>query len=219
MDLSELADLRQEYTWAGLDEADLAADPVEQFRRWFAAWHEVAVGDPNAMVVTTATPDGRPSVRTVLLRALDGDGFVFFTNYESRKGRELAANPHAALLFPWHPLGRQVIVEGDGRPRSTPRPPTPTGPPAPGAARSRRWRRRRARSSPTGPASSAGGPSSRPSSTGAEVPRPANWGGFRVGPRAGRVLAGPRERRMHDRLVYRRDPARPSGWRIERLAP
>src|SRR5687768_6872325 len=112
MDLSELADLRQEYTWAGLDEADLADDPVEQFRRWFAAWHEVAVGDPNAMVVTTATPDGRPSVRIVLLRALDADGFVFFSNHDSRKGRELAANPHAALLFPWHPLGRQVIVEG-----------------------------------------------------------------------------------------------------------
>ena len=116
MDLTELAELRQEYTWAGLDEADLADDPVEQFRDWFSAWHEVAVGDPNAMVVTTATPDGRPSVRTVLLRALDDAGFVFFTNHDSRKGRELAANPHAALLFPWHPLGRQVIVEGPATP-------------------------------------------------------------------------------------------------------
>src|SRR5690606_21536333 len=84
--LTEPAEPREEYTHAGLDEADLAPDPVEQFRRWFTEWRPVAVGDPNAMVVATATPDGRPSVRTVLLRALDHRGFVFFSNHESRKG-------------------------------------------------------------------------------------------------------------------------------------
>ena len=217
MDLSELADLRQEYTWAGLDESDLADDPVEQFRRWLAAWHEVAVGDPNAMVVSTATPDGRPSVRTVLLRALDGDGFVFFSNHESRKGRELAANPHAALLFPWHPLGRQVIVEG-------------TATPLDAAASDAYWVTRPRGSQIAALAS----PQSQvipdratferrwadleADLAGRDVPRPASWGGIRVAHERIEFWQG-RERRMHDRLVYRREAAQPTGWRVERLAP
>jgi pyridoxamine 5'-phosphate oxidase len=217
VDLSELAELRQEYTYAGLDEADAAPDPVEQFRRWFAAWHEVAVGDPNAMVVTTATPDGRPSVRTVLLRALDDDGFVFFSNHDSRKGRELAANPHAALLFPWHPLGRQVIVEGEVAP-------------LPAAGSDAYWATRPRGSQIAALAS----PQSQVIAgravieqrwaqleaelDGAEVPRPPHWGGLRVAHRRVEFWQG-RERRMHDRLVYHRDGAVPSGWRIERLAP
>ncbi len=217
MDLSELAELRQEYTYAGLDEGDMAPEPVEQFRRWFAAWHEVAVGDPNAMVVTTATPDGRPSVRTVLLRALDGDGFVFFTNLDSRKGRELAANPRAALLFPWHPLGRQVIVEGEAghlaaeasdeywatRPRgsqiaalASPQSQVVAG----RAQLDDRWARIEAELA------------------GADVPRPAGWGGIRVAHDRVEFWQG-RERRLHDRLVYRREADAPDGWRIERLAP
>ena len=217
MDLSELAELRQEYTYAGLDEADLAPEPVEQFRRWFAAWHEVAVGDPNAMVVSSATPDGRPSVRTVLLRALDADGFVFFSNRDSRKGRELAANPHAALLFPWHPLGRQVIVEGEAAPLDA-------------AASDAYWATRPRGSQLAALAS----PQSqviadrsvideRWAQLDAElghapVPRPANWGGFRVVHDRVEFWQG-RERRMHDRLVFRRAPASPTGWRTERLAP
>jgi pyridoxamine 5'-phosphate oxidase len=217
VDLSELADLRQEYTGAGLDETDLAADPVEQFRRWYAAWHDVAVGDPNAMVVTTATPEGRPSVRTVLLRALDADGFVFFSNYDSRKGRELAANPHAALLFPWHPLGRQVIVEGSASPVTD-------------DASDAYWATRPRGSQIAAMAS----PQSQviPDRAGFErrwadlerdlegvdVPRPDNWGGFRVAHERVEFWQG-RERRMHDRLAYRRDPDAPTGWRVERLAP
>jgi pyridoxamine 5'-phosphate oxidase len=217
VDLSELAELRQEYTYAGLDEGDMAPEPVEQFRRWFAAWHEVAVGDPNAMVVTTATPEGRPSVRTVLLRALDGDGFVFFTNHDSRKGRELAANPRAALLFPWHPLGRQVIVEGEAshlasgasdeywatRPRgsqiaalASPQSQVVAG----RAQLEDRWARLEAEFA------------------GGDVPRPAGWGGIRVAHDRVEFWQG-RERRLHDRLVYRREAPTPVGWRIERLAP
>ena len=217
MDLSELADLRQEYTGAGLDETDLAADPVEQFRRWYAAWHDVAVGDPNAMVVTTATPEGRPSVRTVLLRAVDAEGFVFFSNYDSRKGRELAANPHAALLFPWHPLGRQVIVEGPATPVTD-------------AASDAYWATRPRGSQIAAMAS----PQSQviPDRAGFErrwaelerqfegvdVPRPDNWGGFRVAHERVELWQG-REKRMHDRLAYRRDRDAPAGWRVERLAP
>lgn len=217
MDLSELSELREEYTYAGLDEGDLAPEPVEQFRRWFAAWHEVAVGDPNAMVVATATTNGRPSVRTVLLRALDADGFVFFSNHESRKGRELAANPHAALLFPWHPLGRQVIVEGTVAPLDT-------------AASDAYWATRPRGSQLAAIAS----PQSRVIAdrdtlerrwaelevefSGHDVPRPSHWAGFRVRHERVEFWQG-RERRMHDRLAYRRDDGTPSGWRIERLAP
>jgi pyridoxamine 5'-phosphate oxidase len=218
VDLSELAELRQEYTYAGLDEGDLAADPVDQFRRWFAAWHEVAVGDPNAMVVTTATPEGRPSVRTVLLRALDAAGFVFFTNLDSRKGRELAANPHAALLFPWHPLGRQVIVEGEAHPLGD-------------EASDEYWATRPRGSQIAALAS----PQSQvlphgrdelderwarleADLAGRDVPRPPHWGGIRVAHERVEFWQG-RERRLHDRLAYRRHPASPTGWSIERLAP
>jgi pyridoxamine 5'-phosphate oxidase len=200
-----------------VDPADLAADPIEQFRRWFAAWREVAAGEPEAMVVATATPDGRPSVRNVLMRAFDDGGFVFFTNYESRKGRELASNPRAALLFSWHPMGRQVIVEGgasqvdaaasDGywstRPRgsqiaSLASPQSQVVPDR--AALERLWA--------DAEAELAGG----------EVRRPAHWGGVRVVPERVEFWQQ-REWRQHDRLVYRRDPASASGWRIERLAP
>lgn len=217
MDLSELAELRQEYTFAGLDDDAAAADPVEQFRRWFAAWHEVAVGDPNAMVVTTATPDGRPSARIVLLRALDDEGFVFFSNHDSRKGRELAANPHAALLFPWHALGRQVIVEGEASPVT--------------AAESDAYWVTRPRGSQIAALAS---PQSQPIAdrsvierrwaqldadlAGLDVPRPTHWGGIRVAHHRVEFWQG-RDRRMHDRLAYHRDPAARAGWRIERLAP
>ena len=217
VDVHELTELRQEYGYTGLSAADLAADPVAQFRDWFRAWHEVAVGDPNAMVVSTATPDGRPSVRTVLLRALDADGFVFFTNRDSRKGRELAANPWAALLFPWHPLGRQVIVEGPAapvtdeasdaywvtRPRGSQiaalaSPQSDTVPDR--ADLDRRWAEAEA------------------AHAGADVPRPAHWGGVRVTPERVEFWQG-REMRRHDRLVYVRDPSVGTGWRVERLAP
>lgn len=217
MDLDDLADLRQEYTHAGLARHDLAPDPVDQFASWFRAWREVAVGDPNAMVVATATPDGRPSVRTVLLRALDAGGFVFFTNHRSRKGREIAANPRVALLFPWHALGRQVIVEGEAVPLDD-------------AASDAYWATRPRASQLAALAS----PQSEAIADRAflerrydeldarhgdrPVDRPPHWGGFRVVHDAVELWQG-RERRLHDRFVYRRDPDAPAGWCIERLAP
>jgi pyridoxamine 5'-phosphate oxidase len=217
VDTHELTDLRLEYSHAGLSAADLAADPIVQFRTWFAAWHEVAVGDPNAVVVATATPDGRPSVRTVLLRRFDERGFVFFTNYASRKGRELAANPQATLLFSWHPVGRQVIVEGPAAPVT--------------AAESDAYWATRPRGSQIAGAAS---PQSEVVAGRAElerlwsdvestwagrpVPRPAGWGGYRVTPERVEFWQG-REQRRHDRLVYRLDPSGTSGWVVERLAP
>ena len=213
----DLLRLRQEYADAGLAEGDLAADPIEQFRRWFAAWRDVAVGEPEAMVVTSATPDGRPSVRMVLLRRFDADGFVFFSNRDSRKGREMAANPRVALLFPWHPVGRQVIVEGTAAPISD-------------EDSDAYW--------VTRPRGSQIAASASPQSQvvpdratlerrfaeverrheGQPVPRPDNWGGICVSPDRVEFWQN-RDRRMHDRLVYRRDTTRSSGWRIERLAP
>ena len=108
----DLSGLREEYGRGGLDLPDLTADPIEMFERWLQQSVDAGVHEPNAMVLATATPDGRPSSRMVLLKGVGPDGFVFFTNQASRKGAELAANPRCALLFPWHPLERQVRVEG-----------------------------------------------------------------------------------------------------------
>src|SRR5882672_4022392 len=107
-----LADLRKDYALAGLAEKDLARDPFRQFDKWFQEAEASKLVEPNAMILATAGRDGRPSARTVLLKGVDGRGFVFYTNYESRKGRELADNAHAALVFPWLTMERQVIIEG-----------------------------------------------------------------------------------------------------------
>jgi pyridoxamine 5'-phosphate oxidase len=213
----DLVQLRQEYAAAGLSEGDLAPDPIEQFGAWFAAWRDVAPGEPDAMVVSSATPDGHPSVRMVLLRGFGTDGFVFFTNRESRKGREVAANPRVALLFPWHPVGRQVIVEGAVAPSDD-------------EASNTYWVTR-----PRGSQlAAAASPQSRviPDRDSLErsfdevarryegepVPRPGHWGGLCVSPDRIEFWQH-RENRLHDRLVYRPDITASSGWRIERLAP
>src|SRR5688572_17093211 len=107
-----LADLRKDYGLAGLAEKDLARDPFRQFEKWFQEAQAAKLVEPNAMTLATATREGRPSARTVLLKGVDGRGFVFYTNYESRKGRELEVNPRASLMFPWIALERQVIIEG-----------------------------------------------------------------------------------------------------------
>src|ERR1043165_211626 len=107
-----LADLRKDYSMAGLAEKDLARDPFRLFDKWFQEAEAAKLVEPNAMTLATATRDGRPSARTVLLKGVDGRGFVFYTNFESRKGRELEASPRATLLFPWLALERQVTIEG-----------------------------------------------------------------------------------------------------------
>src|SRR4051794_7257335 len=107
-----VADLRKEYMLNGLSAADVHADPIRQFRAWFDQALAAGLAEPNAMTVATATPDGRPSARMLLIKGVDARGFVFFTNYESRKGQELAGNPYAALVFYWAELERQVRIEG-----------------------------------------------------------------------------------------------------------
>src|SRR5919206_3527502 len=111
--MQSIASLRRDYALRGLQEADAAADPIEQFRAWFNAALTAQLPEPNAMTLATATRDGTPSARMVLLKGFDQNGFVFYTNYESRKGRELDENPRAALVFYWPELERQICVAGD----------------------------------------------------------------------------------------------------------
>ncbi len=198
-----------------LREADADADPVRQFAAWFAAAGEAGIRIPEAVAVATAGADGAPSVRMVLMKGFDEHGFRFFTNYESRKGAELAANPRAALLFYWDPLGRQVRIEGPVRRTS--------------AQESAEYVRSRPRASQI---SALASPQSqvvrsrdaleqRVASLSAELgegdpPVPDHWGGFLLVPERFEFWQN-RDDRLHDRLLYTPVPA--GGWRIERLAP
>ena len=207
--------LRRSYARGSLAEEDLAADWVTQFTRWYdEAVASDLILEPNAMVVATASPSGAPSVRTVLLRGVSASGFAFFTNYESRKGRELAANPQVALVFSWVPLERQVVVTGTASRVS--------------AAESAEYFHSRPRESQLASAASAQSSvvASRSVLSDAvaalsdrypdAVPAPANWGGFRVEPDSVEFWQG-RPARLHDRLRYRLLPS--SDWVVERLSP
>ncbi|MFD9301716.1 pyridoxamine 5'-phosphate oxidase [Streptomyces sp. NPDC060048] len=207
--------MRKQYRSHLVAEENLAEDPMGQFAHWFKDAAEANIFEPNAMIVSTATPDGRPSSRTVLLKQFDGRGFVFFTNYESRKGREIAANAFVSLLFPWHQVARQVIVTGTA---------------------SRIGRDETAayfRSRPHG--SQLGAWASEQSTViasrseldrryaelearypeGEQVPVPPRWGGIRVVPDAVEFWQG-HENRLHDRLKYVLEAG---VWRVERLCP
>ena len=208
-----IASARLDYTRGGLVESDLAADPLAMFQRWYDDAVAAGVHEPNAMVVSTATPDGRPSARFVLLKGVD-EGFVFFTNLDSRKGVELRANPDCSVLFPWHPLERQVRIEGHAdlvsreevaayfasRPRGSQVGAWASPQSAVVAGREELDARYAEAAERFGSG---------------DVPPPDHWGGFRVVPRAVEFWQG-RPGRMHDRLAYVRDG---TGWRIERLAP
>ncbi|MGV9251667.1 pyridoxamine 5'-phosphate oxidase [Streptomyces sp. NPDC003697] len=213
----DLASMRKHYRAEGLAEEELADTPVAQFARWFReAATEGGLFEPNAMVVSTADAEGRPSSRTVLLKAFDEQGFVFYTNYESRKGRDLAGNPHVSLLFPWHPMARQVIVQGVAR--RTGRDETAAYfRTRPHGSQLGAWAS--AQSSVVGSradldAAYAGLAARYPE--GEQVPVPPHWGGFRVEPRSVEFWQG-RENRLHDRLRYVTAPG--GGWRVERLSP
>jgi pyridoxamine 5'-phosphate oxidase len=209
----DLQAMRRDYTAAPLLEEDLAPTWLEQFERWLRE----AVGDvdePNAMILATADPQGRPSARTILLKAVDERGFVFFTNRRSRKGRELAANPRAALLFPWLDVRRQVAVEGTVEPLAD------EESDAYFATRPREARIS-AHASPQSEIVASREALERLRDEAAarfpdDVPRPEHWGGLRVVPAAVEFWQG-RANRLHDRLRYRRDES--GAWVVERLAP
>jgi pyridoxamine 5'-phosphate oxidase len=208
------ADLRRDYARAGLSEADAADDPLAQFERWFGEALAAGLPEPNAMTLATATPDGRPSARVVLLKGFDARGFVFFTNRHSRKGRELAANPHAALAFFWPELERQVRVEGVVTPTSDDESDAYFAS-RPLASRLGAW------ASPQSEVIAGRDVldhnlAELAARFGGDVPRPPHWGGYRVGPDAVEFWQG-RPSRLHDRLRYARRPE--GGWLRERLAP
>jgi pyridoxamine 5'-phosphate oxidase len=209
-----IADIRQEYMRAGLAEKDAATDPFEQFDRWFRDVLQAELPLPNAMTLATATAAGRPSARAVLLKGVDDRGFVFYTNYTSRKGLELAANPYAALAFVWADLERQVRIEGAVEKVS--------------AEESDAYFESRPLGSRLGAWASPQSkvlPDRKTLATkvaaivlryGKHPPRPLHWGGYRVVPEAIEFWQG-RKNRLHDRLLYTRQAA--GGWKIVRLAP
>ncbi len=212
---ARLAALRRSYELAELSEADVAGEPYAQFGRWLADAIRAGLPEPNAMVLATAAPDGQPSARTVLLKGYDRRGFVFYTNRGSRKGRELADNPRAALVFPWIAMERQVVVVGGvvdvareeaaayfaSRPHGS-RLGALASPQSQVLPSREVLERRYAELAAQFP-------------EGTEVPMPEVWGGFRVVPDTVEFWQG-RHNRLHDRLRFRRGAA---GWRLERLAP
>lgn len=211
----KVSDLRREFGLAGLSEADLAADPILQFQRWFDEMLESDPQDPTAMTLATVGRDGRPSARVVLLKGCDERGFSFFTNYNSRKGRDLAENSHAALVFYWPGLDRQVRVEGvvektsreESEEYFRSRPPgsrlgawaSPQSEVIAGREELERRLREVEERFPDG-----------------EVPLPEFWGGFRLRPEMLELWQG-RPSRLHDRLRYTR--LANGSWKIERLSP
>jgi pyridoxamine 5'-phosphate oxidase len=212
-----LADLRREYTSGGLRRADLDANPIKQFQKWFAQ-AEIALAknqlDVNAGTLATADKNGIPSARVVLLKGLDERGFTFFTNYDSRKGRELAENPNAALVFYWHELERQVCIAGSVKKTSR--------------EESENYFKSRPRGSQL--AAWASDQSKTISDRAAletnwqelekkfatDIPLPPNWGGFILKPERIEFWQG-RPSRLHDRFSYTRRPD--NSWKLERLAP
>ena len=213
--MTSLTDLRREYASRALDERDAHADPIKQFTLWFDEALKSQLLDVNAMTLATTSARGEPSARTVLLKGADENGFVFYTNYDSAKGRDLAVNPRAALLFFWRELERQVRINGSVTKTTV--------------AESDQYFHSRPIESQIGAAIS---DQSRPiadrsvletryeelaaKSADAAVARPANWGGYRVEPDAIEFWQG-RKSRLHDRLLYTRQAD--GSWSRSRLAP
>jgi pyridoxamine 5'-phosphate oxidase len=213
----KLAEIRQEYMRAGLAEAQADADPLRQFERWMQDAVQAGVPLPNAMTLATVTAEGAPSARIVLLKGIERGGFVFYTNYLSRKGRELARRGAACLVFLWSDLERQVRIDGSVE-KVTAAESDAYYASRPAGARLSAWASQQSALVP-GRAALEESLRQRKEQFGEQPPRPPHWGGYRVVPEAIEFWQG-RADRLHDRLVYRREGSgAPSPWRIERLAP
>lgn len=215
MELGErLAAAREEYVRGGLAEADLLPDPIAMFGQWYADAAAAGIHEPNAMVVATAGTDLSPSARLVLLKGVSADGFVFYTNTGSRKGQDLASNPRCALLFPWHPVERQVRVDGVAE-RLPAEAVAAYFASRPRGSQLGAWASHQSRPVAGREDLDAAYAEVSARFEGTDVAVPEEWGGYLVRPEAVEFWQG-RSGRMHDRLVYRRDG---DGWRTERLAP
>ncbi|MES2439235.1 MAG: pyridoxamine 5'-phosphate oxidase [Verrucomicrobiota bacterium] len=210
----DLADFRKEYSDRGLKREEMSPDPVAQFSTWFEQATELAVHEPNAMTLATVDETGMPYQRTVLLKYYDGDGFVFFTNYQSRKAKQMESNPRVSLLFPWITLERQIIIQGTVEKIST--------------AESLKYFTSRPRESQIGAwvSNQSEVITSRKflmqklseikeKFTRGEIPLPSFWGGYRVKPQMIEFWQGG-PARLHDRFLYQREN---DGWKIDRLSP
>lgn len=209
-----IADLRQNYTLQALNEADVDPDPMHQFQRWFDQAIAAELPEPNAMTLATATCNGIPSARIVLLKGLDERGFAFYSNYESRKGQELAANPHAALVFLWTVLERQVRIEGRVEKVSAAETEAYFFS-RPFASRLGAWTSDQSRVIPNRDVLEQRFAVLQTTYQDGKVPRPSHWGGYRVVPQQIEFWQG-RTSRLHDRLRYRLEQG---NWLIDRLAP
>jgi len=210
-----IADLRREYSLTGLRKADLAADPLQQFRHWFDQALAAGTKEPNAMVLATADAAGKPSTRVVLLKGFDERGFVFFTNYESRKARELAANRHAALNFFWAELERQVCVTGSVTqvPREEAEAYFKT---RPRGSRLGAWASKQSETVPSREVLEARLQELEKKYPGEEIPLPPFWGGYVLAPGEIDFWQG-RPNRLHDRFRYSKQSD--GRWLVERLSP
>ena len=213
--MSRIADLRKEYMKETLSEHDVDRDPFQQFGKWWTEILETSAEEANAMTLATATPEGLPTARIVLLKGYDRNGFVFFTNYESRKGKELLENPHACLLFFWGVLERQVRIEGicekvseedsDNYFHSRPE-----------GSRIGAWVSPQSQVIDGREVLDEKLNAISAQYADGQVPRPPHWGGYVVVPRVIEFWQG-RPSRLHDRIRYSLDAG--GNWRIERLAP
>ncbi|MDJ0531578.1 MAG: pyridoxamine 5'-phosphate oxidase [Xenococcaceae cyanobacterium MO_207.B15] len=211
-----VADLRQDYTFAGLEQTDLNPNPVKQFETWFKEALLSEILEPNAMTLATATPDGKPSARIVLLKGFDERGFVFYTNYESQKGKQLIANPQAELVFFWDRLERQIRIEGKVTKIS------PTESDAyfqsrPKSSQIAAWTSNQSQVISSREVLEQKQQELESYYAEADIlPRPEHWGGFRLEPETIEFWQG-RPSRLHDRLVYYLQAD--GTWLIKRLAP
>lgn len=212
--MKKLHKMRREYDSGALQEQEMAADPMEMFARWLEEAIAAGIDEPNAMTLATATPEGKPSARVVLLKEMTRNGFAFFTNYRSRKGEELRTNPRAALLFDWHEMARQVRIEG-GVEQLSPEESDAYYLSRPENARIGAW---------SSPQSSVVRDRAELDALQRVVeqrfaqeplPRPDHWGGYLVRPERIEFWQG-RPNRMHDRLVYEKNEEE---WSLQRLAP
>jgi pyridoxamine 5'-phosphate oxidase len=209
-----LADLRREYARARLDESTVSPDPITEFARWFEEAVKAQVMEPNAMTLASVSSEGIPSARIVLLKGFDQRGFVFFTDYRSQKGAELQGNPHAALVFYWAELERQVRITGQAStiPRDESEAYFST---RPRASRISAWVSHQSQVIGSRRQLEDRIPEVDTRFPGDDVPLPPHWGGFRLSPTALEFWQG-RTSRLHDRIRYVRED---TGWRIERLSP